>query len=127
MNTLKKRDVGPSIISNRDPLKAYLEEAKKEINGVLDWMQKKEEIRTGQLEKLAKTINEMDNKAKGERNNLEEKLRHVEQKINLRINEATETTQHNVETLINTWNEGLFEWQYQLSMIVIFTKGFNNR
>ena len=63
-------------------------------------MQKKDEIRTGKLEKLAKTINEMDNKAKGERKNLEEKLRHVE--------------------------EGLFEWQYQLSMIVIFTEEFKN-
>ena len=35
-----------------------------------------------------------------------------------------ETIQHNVKTLINTWREGLFEWQYQLSMIFIFTEEF---
>ena len=73
------------MISNRDPQRAELEEAKKEIKGALNQMQKKDEIRTGKLEKLANKINEMDNKAKGERKNLEEKLRHVE--------------------------EGLFEWQ----------------
>ena len=36
VNTLKKKDERPSMISNRDPQRAYLEEAKKEIKGALN-------------------------------------------------------------------------------------------